>query len=158
MISIVNPFDNPAITFQASLGWLSRFLDRFNLVIRRISSSGHDLPKNCSDIVYNYLRSVNQNIFGKQYAPNEIIYFDEISIYTDMLENHNSKKLAKPKISGQIRLSCLLSSTLDGQKLPIVIIVPKEIKLENFSPNQQVMIIYEESGRLWGSYFQSQLF
>ena len=33
--------------FRASDGWLRKFLHRHNLVLRRATTSGRDLPKNC---------------------------------------------------------------------------------------------------------------
>ncbi len=59
MIRHVNPTNNPAIKFQASNGWLIRFLHRFNLVVRRISGSGRELPKDCHKEISDYLKSAN---------------------------------------------------------------------------------------------------
>jgi hypothetical protein len=108
MLKKINPMNDSSITFKASNGWIHRFLNRFfafdkfccqknqillfkfrfrfNLVTRRISSSGRDLPKDCANTVYEYLKTLNQKL--KSYSANEVISFDETSIYADMLENY----------------------------------------------------------------------
>ncbi len=148
ILTAATPLPNQVKQFQASNGWLLRFLKRFNLVVRRISSSGRELPKNCSDIVYNYLKSVNQAIKNKQYSADEVIYFDETSICVNMLENHSYEKPGKTKISvhDKVRLSCLVASTLNGKKLPMIILVPKEIQSYDFLANREAILLYESSG------------
>ncbi len=112
MIRHVNPTNNPAIKFQASNGWLIRFLHRFNLVVRRISGSGREFPKDCHKEISDYLKSANRLMKG--YASNAIISFDETSIYADMLGNYTYEKRGKTKVAAlssgheKVRLSCLM--------------------------------------------------
>ena len=49
---------NPS--FNASRGWLYRFLKRHNLVLRRVSTTGKDLPKNVKDCIKLHLQLSRQ--------------------------------------------------------------------------------------------------
>jgi hypothetical protein len=150
MIRLVNPVNDPAIKFQASSGWLCRFLGRFKLVTRRISGSGRELPKDCFKEINEYLKSVNGLM--KSYAANAIISFDETSIYADMLGNYTYEKRGKAKVSAvssgheKVRLSCLMASTLSGKKLPMVVVVPRKKPFPNFLENREVIVVYETEG------------
>jgi hypothetical protein len=159
MIDMVNPLKSPSIQFQASNGWLLRFLKRFNLVIRRVSNSGRKLPKDCTGIVYNYLKSVNETIIDKNYAANEVIYFDEMSMCVNMLENLNCDGLARKSLpcAEKMRLSCLVSSTLDGKKLPIIIVVPEEITCFDFLADHDVILVHDPSGTKFELLFHLEL-
>jgi hypothetical protein len=136
---------------MASNGWLSRFLSRFKLIVRRVSTSGHELPENCSDIVFKYLQSVNYTIVNRGYSPSEIIHFEEISICANMLEKHSYKKPGKSKLSGddKMRASCLVAATLDGKKLPTIIIIPDEIQSYEFLPDSEIILLCEQSGKFF---------
>ena len=50
--------------FTASKGWLANFLKRKNLVLRRITANGRDLPKNFRALSLEYF-SRNNSIFKK---------------------------------------------------------------------------------------------
>jgi hypothetical protein len=150
MMKLVNPANDSSIKFQASNGWLIRFLNRFNLVVRRISGSGRELPKDCHKEINAYLKSVNSLMKG--YAANAIISFDETSIYADMLGNYTYEQRGKKKVattsSGheKVRLSCLMASTLSGRKLPLVVVVPRKKPFFNFLQDRDVIIVYETAG------------
>ena len=56
--------EDPAthVSFQGSEGWFHRFLRRKNLVLRRVTTSGRELPKNVGSIIDNFLET-SQSIF-----------------------------------------------------------------------------------------------
>ena len=56
--------------FEASVGWLLNFLKRKKLVLRRISTTGRDLPVNIKALTLNFLSS-NYEIFRKAH----LLYF-----------------------------------------------------------------------------------
>ena len=69
--------------FTASKGWLANFLKRKNLVLRRITAKGRDLPKNFRALSLEYF-SRNNSIFKKaNYDRNLLMNMDETSVYVD---------------------------------------------------------------------------
>ena len=55
-----NSVDTPS--FCASTGWLENFLHRFNVVLRRITAKGRDLPKNIRSISLAWFAKCNKII------------------------------------------------------------------------------------------------
>jgi hypothetical protein len=78
---------NSGISSGASYGWFRRFLLRKKLVLRRLSGSGRELPKDASSICTEYLNSINKTINEAKYENTAIISFDETSIYLDMVRS-----------------------------------------------------------------------
>ena len=69
--------------FSASRGWLENFLKRKNLVLRRITAQGRDLPKNFRALSLEYF-SRNNVIFKKaNFDRNLLMNMDETSVYVD---------------------------------------------------------------------------
>ena len=75
------------VDFKASYGWFVNFMRRFNLVHRRISNSGRNLPKDCIPKIIEYLDLVHDKIKG--YEPRNIFAFDETSCYMDAIGNYS---------------------------------------------------------------------
>ncbi len=150
MMQRVNPARDPAIKFQASGGWFTRFIKRHNLVVRRISGSGRELPKDCCVQIKEYLQKANTIM--KEYSTNAIISFDETSIYADMLGSFTYEQKGKSKVSAvssgneKTRLSCLMASTMSGKKLPVIVVIPRKRPFQNFLHNENVVIVYETGG------------
>ena len=110
-------------------------MKRYNLAFRRITASGRELPKDCVEIIKKFLDEVKNKIEDKGYRLNEIFGFDESSFYMDApgifsIAKKGSKRVAA-KTSGKekTRLSCLMTATASGRKLPIVCIVPRKKKI-----------------------------
>ena len=59
----VSRCDRPRSSFSASSGWLSNFCKRKKLVLRRVSTTGRELPKDVLDVIYNFFKDVCINIF-----------------------------------------------------------------------------------------------
>ena len=69
--------------FVASNGWLRRFQKRKHLAIRRITTSGRDFPKNCSDIAESFIQECQNKLLIDSVDKNSIINIDETSVYLD---------------------------------------------------------------------------
>ena len=76
--------------FKASYGWLKRFMNRFDLVQRRITGTGRTLPKDCKEQIKSYLGTIQE--IAKTYNPKNIFNFDESSFYMDMPGNYAIEK------------------------------------------------------------------
>ena len=53
---IADDFYGGYVKFEASGGWLSRFLRRSGLVSRRVTTEGQGMPANAADVVKKFLR------------------------------------------------------------------------------------------------------
>ena len=60
IMKVLHPDDS--IIFKASRGWLQNFMKRYNLSFRRITTTGRDLPKNCVQVVNEFLKEVKSKI------------------------------------------------------------------------------------------------
>jgi hypothetical protein len=49
----------PRSNFKASPGWLANFCKRKNIVMRRVTTSGRDLPHNYMNQIYDHFENVN---------------------------------------------------------------------------------------------------
>jgi hypothetical protein len=73
-------------TFKASYGWMRRFLNRYDLVKRKITSTGRGDPKASAEEIKEYLGEAYS--FGKQFSLDQIINFDQASFYMEMVGNY----------------------------------------------------------------------
>jgi hypothetical protein len=127
-----------------------------NLVLRRVSGSGRDFPKDCERVAVGYLNQANKVIIKNQYAANAIIGFDETSIYVDMPENYTYDVKGATKVKAascgqdRVRLSCVMTATLNGTKLPLLIAIPRDPKkrLPELDQIPGLVVMYEPSGEL----------
>ncbi|RNA25757.1 pogo transposable element with KRAB domain-like [Brachionus plicatilis] len=143
---------NEEIKFKASIGWLRRFMKRKELVLRRISDSGRGIPNDCQNIVQEYIMNVNRIIADNNLQPYEIFNFDESSFYMcspgNFTIDYKGAKKFYSKSCGKekVRLSCLMCSSADGIKLPILCVVPRNIQIPNLKLNENMLFIYETKG------------
>ena len=151
LMRVMHPEDS--IVFRASRGWVQNFMKRYNLAFRRITTSGRELPKDCVEIIKKFLDEVKNKIEDKGYRLNEIFGFDESSFYMDApgsfsIAKKGSKRVAA-KTSGKekTRLSCLMTATASGRKLPIVCIVPRKKKIEGLSLPETSLVINDTTGK-----------
>lgn len=78
--------DNNNSPFRASDGWLSNFLKRKNLTLRRISSTGRDLAQNTRAVLKEFFDNC-KNLFTNVNRA-QIINMDEIGVYLDCPSNY----------------------------------------------------------------------
>ena len=119
--------------FKASNGWLTNFCKRRNLVLRRITTKGREAPKNATLIIKNFFKQCQQLVNIENYKPEEIINMDETSIYLDFPSNYTFSEKGAKKVkctttgNERTRISAAFSATASGQKLPILLVVPRVI-------------------------------
>jgi hypothetical protein len=155
MLNLMNRFpveNNLEKKFQASYGWVRKFMRRNDLVIRRLSGSGRGFPSNCQNIVQEFVREVNTKIAGNNLTTSQIFNFDESSFYMCSPGNYTidyrgtKKSYAKTCGKEKVRLSCLMCGSADGKKLPVLCVVPRKKQIPDLELDENIIIIYETEG------------
>ena len=77
------------LLFKASQGWLYNFIRRLKFVLRRITTTGRELPENCIETILSFISQM-EKLFGSEEDVNfdSIINMDETCIYIDMPSNY----------------------------------------------------------------------
>ncbi|CAF0829256.1 unnamed protein product [Brachionus calyciflorus] len=75
---------------KSSIGWLSKFWKRNNLVLRKISSRGRALPANSVDVIRTFIRKANDANVKR--SLDQMYNLDETTIYLDSSENYTYEK------------------------------------------------------------------
>ena len=84
--------DDRPLIFKASVGWLLNFLKRNKWVLRRITTSGRDLPDNSIETILNFLVEMKQHFIDGKIDFDWIVNMDETSIYLDFPSNYTYEK------------------------------------------------------------------
>ena len=135
--------------FKACDGWFSNFLFRWNYVLRRISTTGRELPSDtyasCQSWVDDW-----QLIFKKIGQDLTKIYnMDETSIYLDFPSSYTYEKKGKRRVKAntsggeRTRMSAAFTARAKGQKSKIYIVIPRSRALHNYVPPENVVIHYK---------------
>jgi hypothetical protein len=70
LMKVMHPDDS--LVFKCSRGWVQNFMRRYDLVFRRITTSGRELPKNCVEVINVFLNEVKEKITEKGQRINKI--------------------------------------------------------------------------------------
>lgn len=73
----------PWVEFKASDGWLSKFCSRRGFVLRRVSSCGRELPKDCLNIILKFYLELTKIITDNGFQKGQILNMDESCQYLD---------------------------------------------------------------------------
>jgi len=74
--------------FKASTGWMLNFLRRNRFVLRRITTTGRELPENAIETILSFIADMEKTFGGIEDIDfDSIINMDETSIYIDMPSN-----------------------------------------------------------------------
>ena len=89
------------IEFKATNGWFLNFCKRRQLTLRRVTTSGRDLPANSQSIIDSFFKEC-QKLVVDGYSNDEILNMDETSIYLDFPTNcaYTNKGEKKVKSTG----------------------------------------------------------
>ncbi|RNA05625.1 Pogo transposable element with [Brachionus plicatilis] len=138
----------PWVEFKASDGWLSNFCTRRGYVLRRVSSCGRELPKDCLNIMFKFYSDLTKIIQDNSCKKGQILNIDESCQYLDAPSQYTyAVKGAKRTVvyttgAEKTRLSGAWTGAADGKKLPIYLIIPRVNELPNFHVPNNVMVTY----------------
>ena len=133
------------LAFQASDGWLTGWLNRHNKTLRRVTTTGRDLPVNCNQIIAEFLNKAAEVFRKHHFDTKKILNMDETSIYLDCPSRYTyaSKGSKRVKIDTNgaelVRISAIYSSA-DGEKFPLFLLVPRTNELDYQQPNNVIII------------------
>ena len=126
------------------------FLRRKGIVLRKITSTGRDLPANSPVVIKGFFKNCDK-IIEDGYTNDQIINMDETSIYLDFPSNYTYERKGAKRVKsvttggGRVRVSAAFTATASGIKLPILVLIPRKTPLPNFQPPPNVCIIYKQS-------------
>jgi hypothetical protein len=125
-------------------------LRRKNIVLRKVTTSGRELPANSPNVIKSFFKTCDK-LIEDGYTNNEIINMDVTSIYLDFPSSYTYERRGAKRVKcvttggARVRISAAFSATASGLKLPILVLVPRKTKLPNFEPPSNVCIIYKTS-------------
>ena len=123
--------------FKASRGWLFNFMKRYNLSIRRRTTTGQSMPRDLEDNIRNFIAFNKKQIDVNSLQPAMIANMDETQIWADMPSattvDSRGVHTVPIKTSGheKNRLTVCLAVKADGTKMkPYVVIPAAKVKKE----------------------------
>ncbi|CAK8671192.1 unnamed protein product [Clavelina lepadiformis] len=123
--------------FVASRGWLCNFLKRFNLTLRRRTTTGQSTPHDLEDKLYSFVEFNKKQRDLHKFQPSMIANMDETPIWADMPSattiNRRGVQAVPIRTTGheKNRLTVCLAVKADGTKMtPYVVIPTKKVKKE----------------------------
>lgn len=109
--------------FRFSRGWLENFLRRRKLVMRRISSTGRDLPLDTLSRINLYFTELYENLKEYSFTLGQILNMDESCIYLDCPSNYTYSPIGVRRVKAstaggeRTRLSSSFTAAANGQKI-----------------------------------------
>ena len=138
--------------FSASNGWMARFLRRKRLVIRRITTSGRDLPQDAGPLASLFLTECALEYQVDGFDRDCLLNGDETSIYIDPPTTQTYEAIGVRRVgaltTGQqkTRVSVCLTATASGRKLNPLVLIPRKKPLKNFTPPTNLTVVYGTNG------------
>ena len=121
--------------FVGSRGWLCNFLKRFNLTLRRRTTTGQFMPHDLEDKLYSFVDINKKQRDLHKFEPSMITNMDETSIWADMPSATTIDRRGIQAVPIQTtgheknRLTVCLAVKADGTKMtPYVVIPAKKVK------------------------------
>jgi len=110
-------------SFNASRGWLEKFMERQGLSLRRRTTVAQKTPDELTEKLVSIVLYVRKLRINNQVEPGDIIAMDETAVWFDMLANttvdYTGAKSVALKTTGheKARLGEILAAKGDGSKL-----------------------------------------
>ena len=138
--------------FFASDGWFRNFLKRHDYTLRRITTSGRDLPTDCLKIIEKFLTECEQMFMNDHVRLNQIVNMDETNAFLDAFSNYSYAKKGSKRVKAvtsgneRTRMSAAYSAIASGIKLPIFLIFPR--KTEKNSCTNKIRTSYKKDSKI----------
>ena len=141
-------YEGEPIDFNASKGWLSRFLQRNKLCSRRVTTVGQQLPDDAQDLAKEFLDDVKDDIAANDLAPVAVGNMDESPFWFDLPSNQTydmqGVKTVRMRTTGheKLRFSVVLTALANGTKLMPMLIFRnlKNVPKGNFPKNCHIAV------------------
>ena len=114
--------------FEATTGWLFKFMKQNNLSLRRKTSVAQKDPDLLISKIVSYILPVRRLRMEYSYQPSDIIAFDETPVWADMVSDTTvhviGKKTVSMKTTGHEKslVTAGLATKSDGTKLKPIIV------------------------------------
>ena len=124
--------------FKASNGWFERFIAKKHLSVRRVTTSGRDLPNNVEAIVDKYLETCHESYSVPNFNRITLCNMDQTSIYLDSTNSYTFNPIGDKRIpsitSGneKTRVSVAFTAAASGNKLKPLILIPRKKPIKNY--------------------------
>ncbi|CAF1130576.1 unnamed protein product, partial [Brachionus calyciflorus] len=143
-----------SVVFIASDEWLDGWLKRNNKTLRRVTSTGRDLPSNFGVKLADFLKISIECFRNVNRDRTKIFNMDETSIYLDCPSRYTyatkrSKRIRVETNGAElVRISAVFTGFAAGEKLTFFLLVPRIKELENYEPpnNIRITLIYKTGG------------
>lgn len=134
--------------FQASVGWLNRFRERYGVVTKCISGEASDVPMES----INEWRNGEVAAIIENYSPNDVFNADEAGVFFQ-LEPRKTLALKGDKcIGGKVskqRITALFCCNKSGTEKRKVLIIGKSAKPRCFKNCKSLPCIYKSNKKAW---------
>ena len=116
------------LEFNASRGWLEKFMRRHGLSLRRKTTQAQKDPNHLTDKLVMYVLQVRKLFRLHLYHPSNVISMDETAVWADMLSGTTIDRVGSKTVSlkttghEKVRVSVCLAARADGSKLKPMIV------------------------------------
>lgn len=127
---------------------MRNFLHRHDLCLRRVTTLGRVLPKDCVKQAKGFIKHANN--LALKYPPNTLFALDETSIQVDdpgtrTYDSKGSKQIKAVTAGGEkTKISALFCASADGTKLPVLVLLPRKTPLKDFVVPDNVIVEYKK--------------
>ncbi len=94
-------YQNPAessLDFRASNGWFSNFCKRHRYTLRRITTTGRELPSTTIEIIKKFFSDWQKITNSFEFSRDKIVNMDETAIYLDNPTNYTFDRIGTRRV------------------------------------------------------------
>lgn len=126
-------------------------MNRHDLVLRRITSKGKQLPLRAREIIKEFHVMCERKRAGL--FRHQIYNMDETNIELDYPGNYTYEQRGATNVHGmttgheKVKISFAVCCSADGDVLPLTVIIPRSNPLPNFRPPENVHVVYKPNSK-----------